>query len=87
MKVHIDIDCTPQEARAFFGLPDLAPLHEAVMAQLQEQMLKALSGMDPEALLKTWMPLGLQGMEQMQKFWQQFTTGAGTRGGKGGGGA
>jgi hypothetical protein len=86
MKVNIEIDCTPQEARAFFGLPDLAPMQEAVMAQVQERMLKALAGMDPETLLKTWMPLGMQGMEQMQKFWQQFATGAG-RGGKSGGNA
>jgi hypothetical protein len=86
MKVNIEIDCTPQEARAFFGLPDLAPMQEAVMAQVQERMLKALAGMDPETLLKSWMPLGMQGMEQMQKFWQQFTSGAG-RGGKSGGNA
>ena len=87
MKVNIDIDCTPQEARAFLGLPDLAPMQDAVMAQVKEQMLKALAGMDPETLFKTWMPLGVQGMEQMQKFWQQFAGGAASRGGKTGGSA
>jgi hypothetical protein len=46
MKVHIDIDCTPEEARTFFGLPDLQPMQEAVtwlpagIANL-EQMQKA----------------------------------------------
>ena len=34
MKVKIDIDCTPEEARAFFGLPDLGPLHEQMTAML-----------------------------------------------------
>jgi hypothetical protein len=88
MKVNIEIDCTPQEARAFFGLPDLGPLQAAVLAQLQERMQSALAGMDPEAMLKAWMPLGVQGMEQMQKFWEQFTGGAARRGGaKPGGGA
>ena len=28
MKVNVEIDCTPEEARAFFGLPDVAPLQE-----------------------------------------------------------
>jgi hypothetical protein len=29
--------------------------------------------MDPEALMKTWMPLGVQGLEQAQKmFWSQM---------------
>jgi hypothetical protein len=85
MKVNIEIDCTPEEARTFFGLPDLGPMQDAVLEQLKDRMLKGLAGMEPEALLKAWMPLGMQGMEQMQKFWQQFAPGA-ARGGKGGGG-
>ena len=87
MTVNVEIDCTPQEARAFFGLPDLAPLHEAVLAQVKERMLGALAGMEPEAMLKAWMPLGMQGMEQMQKFWEQFTGGARRPGAKPGAGA
>jgi hypothetical protein len=31
MKVNIEIDCTPLEARQFIGLPDLAPMQTAVM--------------------------------------------------------
>lgn len=84
MKVNIEIDCTPQEARAFFGLPDLGPVQEAVLAQLKERMSKALADMDPEAMLKAWMPLGVQGMEQMQKFWEQFTGGGRRPGGPSG---
>jgi len=33
MKVQIEIDCTPAEARAFLGLPDVAPLNEAMVAE------------------------------------------------------
>jgi len=33
MKIKIEIDCTPQEARSFFGLPDLEPIHDAVTDQ------------------------------------------------------
>jgi hypothetical protein len=73
MKIKIDIDCTPEEARAFFGLPDVAPMQAAVMEKVQEQLLANLSAMEPEALFKHWLPVGLQGLEQMQKaFWSQF---------------
>lgn len=73
MKIKIDIDCTPEEARTFLGLPDVRPMQENLIAQLQERMSANLAAMDPEALIKTWMPLGLQGFEQMQKaFWSQM---------------
>src|SRR5262245_12548473 len=54
MKITIDIDCTPVEARAFFGLPDLTPLQAEMMKQMQERMTAALAGMDAEKLMKTW---------------------------------
>ncbi len=76
MKVKIDIDCSPEEARAFFGLPDVAPMQRAVMQEMQDRMLGAMRGTDPETLLKTWMPAGVASLEQMQKmFWQQFAGG------------
>lgn len=78
MKISIDIDCTPEEARRFFGLPDVAPMQEAVMAEVQERILASLKAMDAETLVKTWMPAGMQGWEQMQKaFWSQMTGGGG----------
>jgi len=73
MKITIDIDCTPVEARAFFGLPDLTPLQAEMMKQMQERMTAALAGMDAEKLMKTWLSSGAQSLEQMQRaFWEQF---------------
>ncbi len=73
MKINIEIDCTPEEARSFFGLPDVSPLHEAMMKEIQERMTANLKAMDPEALMQTWMPANLQGLEQLQKaFWGQM---------------
>jgi hypothetical protein len=81
MKIRIDVDCTPAEARSFLGLPDVAPLQAEMMTAVQERMMKALAGMDPEALMKMWLPAGAQGFEQMQKaFWEQFA-GGGRKGG------
>lgn len=86
MKIKIDVDCTPQEARAFLGLPDVGPMQEAMMAKIQERMLAGLDAVDPETMMKTWLPLGLQGMEQAQRFWAQMSRAAGGTGGKGSGG-
>jgi hypothetical protein len=84
MKISIDVDCSPEEARAFLGLPDVAPMQAAVMEELGKRMSAGLEAMDPEVLMKTWMPLGLQGLEQAQKmFWSQMSEAA--RGTKGGG--
>jgi len=84
MKISIDVDCSPEEARAFLGLPDVAPMQAAVMEELGKRMSAGLEAMDPETLMKTWMPLGLQGLEQAQKmFWSQMSEAA--RGTKGGG--
>lgn len=70
MKITIDIDCTPEEARAFLGLPDVAPMQEAAMAALQERITQAMASSDPETLMRTWLPAGMQGLEAMQKmFW------------------
>ena len=74
MKVTIDIECTPEEARAFLGLPDVQPMQRALLDQLQERMSKNLAKMDPETMLRTWLPAGMQNLEQIQRFfWNQVS--------------
>lgn len=83
MKIHFDIDCTPQEARAFLGLPDVEPMQEALMAELQKRMMANLQVMEPEQLFKTWLPAGMQGWEQLQKaFWSRMAAGGEKSGGE-----
>lgn len=78
MKVTVNIDCTPEEARTFLGLPDIKPIQDAMVAELEERMRSNLDAMDPETLFKTWFPAGIQGWEQMQKaFWGQMMQRAG----------
>ena len=43
MKVNVEIDCTPLEARQFLGLPDMQPMQTAVMEKLQQQMKRSLA--------------------------------------------
>ena len=83
MKITVDIDCTPEEARHFFGLPDVKPMQDALMQQIQDRMSANLQAMEPEAMLKTWLPASLQGFEQMQKMlWTQMTNAMGKDGKK-----
>jgi len=73
MKVTVNVDCTPEEARSFMGLPDVQPMQHAVMQELEQQMIRNVQAMTPEAMVQTWMPAGLQGAESMQKmFWGQL---------------
>lgn len=67
MKVHIDIDCTPEEARTFFGLPDVSAAQDEIVAEATKRMKSGMAAMDPETLMKTWMPMGIQGIEQIQR--------------------
>lgn len=82
MKITVNVDCTPEEARAFLGLPDVQPLQSAVMAQMQERVTQSLNAMDPNELLKAWAPLGLQSLEQVQKFFLSQFPGGGSAGAK-----
>jgi hypothetical protein len=76
MKVKFDIECTPEEARQFIGLPDVAPMQEALMKQLQTKLAENIRTLDPEALARTWIPLTMQGWGDLQKsFWSQMNTG------------
>lgn len=67
MKVTIEVDCTPQEARTLLGLPDVEPLQKAMMKEFEGRMSQAMSMSDMDALIKQWAPIGMQSLEQFQK--------------------
>ncbi len=54
MKITVDIDCTPQEMRSFFGLPDLEPMQQAVMEELQRRLLSSMDHLSPTTVMKDW---------------------------------
>jgi hypothetical protein len=83
MKVSISVDLTPEEARRFLGLPDVAAANEGLVQAVQSKLAENLARLDAESLMKLWFPGGIQGMEQMQKaFWSQFAGGAGRKKGE-----
>ena len=75
MKINVEIDCSPEELRQSFGLPDLRPMQEAVLRAMQQQMLDAVARTTPDALMRTWMPMFLQTPEQMQQVMTAFFRG------------
>ena len=64
MKVIVEVDCTPEEARRFLGLPDVVPMQQATMEKFQQRMESAVEAFTPEALLKAWMPMAPDQMQQ-----------------------
>lgn len=73
MKIEVEVECTPVEARSFLGLPDLTPLHDAWIERMKSLSLDGPSGEDWQKLMANWtaaMPNMTQGMENWQKlFW------------------
>ena len=75
MKITMNVDCTPEEARTFMGLPDIKPMQEQIMREVQERMAANIRGMEPEAMIKTWLPITLKGFEQIQEMFMSQMTG------------
>ncbi len=82
MKVTIDIDCTPLEARQFFGLPDVQPMQAAVMEAMEKRLMKEMETYTPEKLFEAWMPLVSANRELLGSFFSAFTKGATSAGDK-----
>ena len=81
MKVHIEMDMTPEEARAFMGLPDVAPIQKKMLEDMQARMKQAFDANDPEGMMRAWMPLSYGtggGAEAFQKFQQAMWDSAAT---------
>ncbi len=70
MKITVDIDCTPEEARQLMGLPDVTGVQQEVVEEMRKRILAGMEAMDPQAILRGWAPAGAEGWEQFQKmFW------------------
>lgn len=76
MKVTVNVDCTPEEARIFLGLPDLQPMHNEMMKIMRDKTLENLKRMEPESIMQMWGPMMNQGVGQAQEFFKNVMTGA-----------
>ena len=68
MKVNIEIDCSPEEARRFMGLPDV----EQANAIYVDSIAKAMQGVSTvdqlEQYARQLAPMGQMGLKMFQNF-------------------
>lgn len=67
MNVSVNIDCTPQEARTFLGLPDVSPIHEKYIQTMLETFDGSNSVEQMENLFRSFSPMGDAGMRLFQQ--------------------
>jgi hypothetical protein len=72
MKVTVEIDCTPAEARQFFGLPNVEPMQAAMMTKLEKRMSEEVDRFSTEALMKSWVSLFPQNAEWAKKMFENL---------------
>ena len=78
MKLNVEIDCTPAEARAFLGLPDVTTLNDHLVEEMKKRMDANIAMAAPEELMKNWMAFGGQASEQFMKMMTAASGGLGS---------
>lgn len=84
MKVTVDVDCTPAEARSFLGLPDVTPIHDKYIKIMLDSFDGTGSVEQMETLFRSFSPMGDAGVRM---FRQMMDIGLAGIGGSGQGGS
>ena len=79
MKVNIEIDCTPEEARAFLGLPDVSKANHAYAEATAKLMQGAGSLEQLQDFAKQLAPMGEMGLKMFQQFMASGAAAAGKK--------
>ena len=67
MKMTVEVDCTPEEARRFLGLPDVSALNDHIVGEMQKRIDANMALLSPDELVKNWMAFGAGAQEQFRK--------------------
>jgi hypothetical protein len=67
MKMTIEVDCSPEEARRFLGLPDVSSLNDHLVDEMKKRIDANMSLISPDELMKNWMAFGQGAQEQFRK--------------------
>jgi hypothetical protein len=68
MKVNVEIDCTPDEARRFLGLPDVSKANEAYVDAAMKAMQGAGGLEQLQEYAKQLAPMGQMGLKMFEQF-------------------
>ncbi|MEQ1541260.1 MAG: hypothetical protein HOO94_09615 [Novosphingobium sp.] len=82
MKIHLEVDCTPEEARTFLGLPDVGKANEFYVDAIGKAMKGAANVDQLQEFAKGLAPMGQIGMKLFQQFVEGGTAFAGGSGKK-----
>jgi hypothetical protein len=72
MKITIDVDCTPEEARRFMGQPDMTSDHEAYVDKMKKAVEEGVTPDALDAMMRNWMPMGEAGMNIWRTMFDQM---------------
>jgi hypothetical protein len=79
MKMTIEVDCSPEEARRFLGLPDVSALNDHLVAEMKNRIDANMAMISPDELVKNWMSFGAGAQEQFRKLMEVGMSAATTR--------
>lgn len=82
MKVQVEIECTPEEARSFLGLPDVSKANSVYVDMVAKAMKGAGSVEQIQDFAKGIAPMGQMGIKLFQQFMESgaaFSAGAGKK--------
>lgn len=63
MKFTVDVECTPEEARTFLGLPDMTRIHDLYIQSVMDTMSGQTNVEQMQRLVQTLSPLGDAGLK------------------------
>jgi hypothetical protein len=75
MKMTMNVECTPEEARRFVGLPDVTPLNEMLVREMTNRAEENIKLMSPDTMMKSWMSFGGQAQDAFMKLMTTAATG------------
>ena len=67
MKMTIEVDCSPEEARRFLGLPDVSSLNDHLVDEMKKRIDANMTMVSPDELMKNWMAFGQGAQEHFRK--------------------
>ena len=67
MKFNVTVECSPEEARRFMGLPDVTPINDQLVSEMGKRMEANLALMSPETMMSSWMSVGTQAQDAFVK--------------------
>ncbi|MFC3213417.1 DUF6489 family protein [Novosphingobium panipatense] len=68
MKVHVEVECSPEEARRFLGLPDVTRANDAYVDAMTSAMQGTKNFDQLNDLAKQVAPMGQVGLKLFQQF-------------------